>query len=68
MRFAVSTSVPAAMATVVAAVIDFTFKVNGGLSGEITHWHVVLFDTLLIRKDFHIADCAAETVAIEYVD
>ena len=31
------------------------------------HYHAVLFDALLIRGDFYNADCAAETLRIEYV-
>ena len=36
-------------------------------NGEVTHYHVVLFGAFLIRDDFHIADCTAETLAVEYV-
>ena len=32
-----------------------------------SHYHVVLFGAFLIRDDFHIADCTAETLAVEYV-
>ena len=37
------------------------------MSGEVTHHHVVLFDAFFIRDDFHVADCTAETLAVEYV-
>ena len=37
------------------------------VNGEDAHNHVVLFDALFVRDDFHVADCSAETLAIEYV-
>ena len=37
------------------------------LCNEVAHHHVVLFDAHLIRDDFYNADCAAETLMIEYV-
>ena len=34
---------------------------QGNVSGKVTHYSVVLFDTFFIRDDFHIPDCNAET-------
>ena len=34
---------------------------------EVTHYHVVLLYALLVVVDSHIADCTAETLAIENV-
>ena len=42
------------------------FKVRD-VCGEVTHNYVLLFDALLLRGDFYIADCIAETPAIENV-
>ena len=38
---------------------------HGGVSGEVTHYHLVLFDAFFIRNDFHVPDCTAETIAKE---
>ena len=43
------------------------FKPAWSVCNEVTHYHVVLFDALLISNDFYIADCTAETLMIEYV-
>ena len=32
-----------------------------------SHYHVVLFGTLLFRDDFHVADCTVEALAKQYV-
>ena len=39
----------------------------GDVSGEVTHHRGVLFDAFFIRDDFHIVECTAETLAVEYV-
>ena len=39
----------------------------GDVSCEIAHYQVMLLDALLVRDDFHIADCVAETLAIKHV-
>ena len=39
----------------------------GDVYGEVTHYHVVVFDSLLIRDDFDVADCTAETLVVENV-
>ena len=43
------------------------FLHTGDVSDEVTHYHVVLFDALVVRDDFYIANWAAETLAIECV-
>ena len=40
---------------------------HGDVSGEVAHYHVVLFDAFSLRDDFHIADCTAETLRVVYV-
>ena len=35
---------------------------------EVTHYHWVFCDALFIKNNFYIADCAAETLTLEYVD
>ena len=37
------------------------------MDGEVAHNQVMLLDTLLILDDFHVIDCSAETLAVEYV-
>ena len=46
---------------------ELAFLHTWGVCNEVAHYHVVLFGTLVIRYDFYIADCAAETLRIEYV-
>ena len=36
------------------------------VSREVIRYHVVLFDALFFGNDFHVTDCTAETLAIEY--
>ena len=36
----------------------------GDVGGEVAHYHLVLFDALLVRDDFHFADWTAETLEI----
>ena len=37
----------------------------GNVSGEVTHYNVVLFDAFFIRDDLHVPDCTAKTIAIK---
>ena len=46
---------------------ELAFLLMGVVSGEAAHNHVVLFDSFFLRGDFHIADCTAETLGVEYV-
>ena len=45
---------------------ELAFLHTGDVRGEVTHYHIVLFDALLVR-DFHFADCTTETLTIEFV-
>ena len=40
---------------------------TGDVSGEVTHYHILLSDTFFIRDDFHVPDCTAESLAIKNV-
>ena len=44
---------------------ELAFLQTWGVCNEVAHYHVVLFDALLISDGFYIADCAAETLMIE---
>ena len=46
---------------------EFALLRTGDVNGEVTNYHVVLFDALLCRYDFHVANCTAETLAIKSV-
>ena len=43
---------------------ELAFLYTWFVSGEVAHTHVVLFDALFVRDDFHVADCSAENLAI----
>ena len=46
---------------------EFAFLHMGDVSREVIHHHVLLFDAFFIRDDFHMADCTAESLEVEYV-
>ena len=46
---------------------ELVFLLTGVVSGEAAHYCVVLFDSFFLGGDFHIADCTAEILGVEYV-
>ena len=46
---------------------ELAFLHTRDVSGEFTHYHVVLFGAPLTGDDIHIADSTTETLVIEYI-
>ena len=46
---------------------ELVFLYTGDMCRKFAHYHDVLFDVLLLRDNFYIAYCAAETLVVEYV-